>query len=237
MDIEVKQMSNIELVRHCAASPGDRLAWDEFVNRFTPCLTLYVARALKLHASWGRELNYESLRETIHDLVQDVFLRLLNHQQQALRSFRGEREHSIYLYLARIATRVVIDYLREHAATPGPTEFISWHQLFGQESSTAGSSLDKPLAPQPSYTDRQLEQQLTILDVRRRLERLLPQEHRERNILLFILHVFDGLAAHDLAHQSGWGLTAKGIESILLRLKEKLREQLQLERDQATGSS
>lgn len=229
-------MSNIELVRHCAATPDDSLAWDEFVNRFTPCLTLYVARALKFHAAWRDELSHESTREIIRDLVQDVYLRLLNHKKQALRYFQGRHEDSIYLYLARIATRVVIDYLRDQAVAPAPSQVISWHQLFAQEGSTTKRSADKPLAPQPGDIDHQLEQQLTIHDVCRRLERLLPDEHKERNILLFVLHVFDGLPARQLAAQTGWGLTAKGIESILLRLKEKLREQLEQERNQATGS-
>jgi RNA polymerase sigma factor (sigma-70 family) len=226
VEVDVKKLSNIELVRHCAVKPDDGPVWDEFVNRFTPCITLYIARALKANSSRHWTISRTESRETIHDLVQDVYLRLLNHDHQALRFFQGRHENSIYLYLARIATAVVIDYLRERLSAPGPTRMISWHELLAQD----GAATDNPQAPpQPSYTDQRIEEWIAIHDIKYRLEHLLANGDRQRNIRLFLLHAFDGLTARELAAQTSWGLTTKGVETILFRLKNRLRESLAAE--------
>jgi len=88
---------------------GDKQAWDAFVKRF--CGVIYAAVAKTLRAGAGQS-NPEDLR----DVVQDVFLRLLEGNYRLLRRYDPARS-SLVTYLTLIARSVALDHLRRRRPT------------------------------------------------------------------------------------------------------------------------
>ena len=225
--MDMRHISNVQLVRLCAQEPNHHRAWEEFVDRFNQHITLTVLRVVS--AKSGRLLRLEEVktRELVRDLVQDVYLHLLSQEAQALKRFHGHHEKSIYAYLAKVATTVALDRWRQDQTTQRTAQFISWSELLGQE-----SRLSKP--PQAPLTTSDLsytsDEQVVIADLRNQLEHLLEGEQKQRDIMIFLLHVFDGLTANDIAAQEGFGLTHEGVASVLRRVKQKLREAMENER-------
>lgn len=214
--VNIRHLSNVQLVRLCARKPKNELAWDEFVRRFNQHITLFVIRAFSAKSPEPLRLEETHQSETIRDLVQDVYLRLLENERQALRRFHGYHENSIYAYLARIATTVVLDHQRQASA----------------DKRTAQTNLPvRGLSPK----EHPFNERVTIADLTCQLDRLLEGEHKQRDILIFLLHVVDGLTTSEIASQPGMGLTQSGVESVLRRIKLKLREAT--EADQRTESA
>jgi RNA polymerase sigma factor (sigma-70 family) len=221
---DIRSVSNVQLVSLCAKEPENGLAWDEFVNRFNRCIILCVIRILSAKSPRPLRLDESESGETIRELVQDVYLRLLENEGQALKRFQGQHEKSIYTYLARIATTVVLDHLRQELANKRAAQAVSWSEILNQDSSRLDVDQARSTTTGPSYTEYQLDEQVTIDDLRYQLNHILEGEQKQRDTLIFFLHVFDGLTAGDIASQEGIGLTQRGVESVLRRIKIKLRE-------------
>ena len=80
-----------------------------------------------------------------------------------------------------------------------------------------------------TYQGDCLDEQITVENVRRRLEYLVESERKQRDILVFLLHVFDGLSAREIAEHQSIGLTLSGVESLLRRLKILLKQSIEAE--------
>lgn len=225
--MDIRNISNLQLVRLCAKEPNHHRAWEEFVNRFNEHITLTVLRTISTKGAYPPRLEEPTTRELVHDLVQDVYLHLLSHEAQALKRFQGQHEKSIYAYLTRIATSVVQDQVRQDQADKRAAPRVSWSELLGQESRLSKPPQSGPTTGDPSYT---VHEQVVIQDLSDRLEHLLEGEQKQRDILIFMLHVFDGLTASEIASQEGFALATPGVESVLRRIKQKLREAMEAER-------
>jgi len=228
--VDLSDVSNVQLVRLCGREPDNGLAWDEFVNRFNQYIILSVIRVLSAKSARPPRLEKNEPPELVRDLVQDVYLGLLQNGGQALKRFQGRYENSIYVYLAKIVTTVVMDHLREQWADKRAAQAISLSELFAQENSPPDRAQPQLAVSGTTYTEYQFDEQVTIDDVTHRLDHLLEGEQKQRDILIFLLHVFDGLTTSDIACQKGLGLTQRGVASVLRRTKQKLREAIEAER-------
>lgn len=225
--MDIGKISNVQLVHRCAQKTDDDQAWQEFVNRFHQHIVLTVLRLVSA-SSVSCGLDEATVWELVRDLAQDVYLRLL--RREALKRFHGRHEKSIYSYLTKIVISVVRDRQREGQANKRDAHLIPWSELRRQERPRSTLS-EAPLITQDlSYVD----EHITILDLKNQLEHLLEGERKQRDILVFMLHVFDGLTASDIAAQDGFGLTPEGVESVLRRIKQKLREAMELKPKQQT---
>jgi DNA-directed RNA polymerase specialized sigma24 family protein len=234
--VDIKTASNIELVRLCAEDFEDCLAWEEFIERFHDQITLFVLRAysIKTLSTSSSEENQQS--EIIRDLVQQVYVRLFVHRGKALIQFHGRYERSIFAYLAQIATSVVSDYLRCESAGKRLGEPVSLEELVLDEEKPPDMLLSSLAVEELSDSNCGVRERITIEDLTRELMELLEGEDKLRDILLFVLHAFHGLNARDLAAWPWFGLTPRGVETVLRRVKEVLREARQLHQEHSNVS-
>ena len=104
----------IEVVKRCLRRPADEMAWQEFVYRFHPTIVASVSKAYQYTRPKNRTHNGQSYEKTIDDLVQAVYLRLVESRSQALDCFEADESSSIYQYVAIISYRSVFNYVRAH---------------------------------------------------------------------------------------------------------------------------
>ncbi len=88
-------------LRACLA--GDRRAWEAFVDRFSRVIFAAVARTLRAYAP--------AAAEQVHDVAQDVFVRLVARDFRLLRNYDPARA-SLSTWLTIVARSTAIDHLR-----------------------------------------------------------------------------------------------------------------------------
>ncbi|MBS2025375.1 MAG: RNA polymerase sigma factor [Deltaproteobacteria bacterium] len=189
----LEHTSERELATACA--DGQRQAWSELIRRHSRRVTLVLVRTLP-----GASLS------ELDDVRQEVWTRLLLNDRAALRGLRFELEGSLAAYLAQVALRVAIDHGRRRAVRLQPGE---------------GLEAAMPIAhPQASQENRVIDE-----DLRRRvsqaLERVVEGDNGPRDLAVLKAHFEDGLNPAEI-ERMGFGLGAKGVESLVRRAKEKL---------------
>ena len=182
-----------ELVRACAA--GDRGAWTRLIEQFERRVMLVLLRTLG-----------PDLQDELGDLSQEVWARLLVRERSALLTLRLEQQGALGAYLAQVALRVAVDHARRRRARPQAGEGLESLELLAQ-----GTQLP--------------DEQLSDVRERRMLSRALAEvvegEQAHRDLFILRAHFEDGLNPAEIAG-AGCGLSAKGVESLLRRARERL---------------
>ncbi len=109
-----------ELLLQCLQRPPDEDAWREFVYRYHAAIRASVAKTFHLRVSQETDRRAQFPEDLIEDLVQAVYVRLVEERNRALERFEGEHENSIFQYLGILAVNVVADHLRSAKAQKRP---------------------------------------------------------------------------------------------------------------------
>lgn len=140
------------------------------------------------------------------DLQQEAWARLYA-RRAALRKLRLERGGALGCWLRHLARSVAIDHARARGVRPSPSALLE---------EAAELPTQEPSA----------EQRLQLAQQRARLAEALealPADTGERRVLR--AHFHHGLSPAEIA-RGGAGLTAKGVETRLRRLVQRLRRSL-----------
>ena len=199
----------VDVFRICASGSRDPRVWDEFVHRFQLRLRAGVSRVL-------RRLDQPATPDTVEDLVQDVYCRLL---ERGVGSFRGDSEGEVLTYLQRICDSVVVDRLRVRSTVKrgGRTRFV---ELGEGDGAPAAVVADGGASPEARCLHRELRG-LLLDGCRGRVDQ---DPWRERNLAIFELAVLDGWTSREIADGFDWGLKAGSIDSVVHRQRRKLRQ-------------
>lgn len=202
--MNARTLSVQELLRLCLES-NDPVAWQEFVRRFQPLIAGVTRRTV-------RRLWREPTPDEVDELVQDAFLKLCANDFRALRSFEWQHEKSLYGYIKVVASNVAQDWVRTmRAGTHGGD--IPHVDLEGIQNLIASAS-------------ENAEHRAQIEEIWRRVERLAADPDLARECLIFRLYFRYGLTAKAISQLPGIGLTVKGVESALLRMIRRLRDDM-----------
>lgn len=182
-----------ELLRACLA--GDQGAWVKFIGQFQRRVLLVLLRVLGQRGE-----------PDVPDLAQEVWTRLLLHERAALKALRLEHEGALGAYVAQVAVRVAIDHGRRCRARPQSGEGLDSLELLAQPG---------PL-PDDELSDAR-ERRAVLLA----LSQVAEGAHAHRDLFILRAHFEDGLNPAEIA-QAGCGLSAKGVETLLRRAKERL---------------
>jgi RNA polymerase sigma factor (sigma-70 family) len=101
-------MNDLGFVRSCIK--GDKLAWDEFTDKYSRLIYKYIHSILQ-----SKGINYFS-QDNINDLFQDFFLSLVKDNFKKLRSFRAKNGCSLATWLRQVVINFTIDYIRKFKA-------------------------------------------------------------------------------------------------------------------------
>jgi RNA polymerase sigma-70 factor (ECF subfamily) len=142
---------------------GDKRAWDAFVDRFAGVIHAAVVRTCR---GGGRDLD----REDLHDIVQDVFVRLVRDDYRLLRRFDPAKA-SLVTWLTIVARSAAIDHLRRRRHDAAALDALP-EPVDGSPSGNPEAGDTAELMPAGLLTDRQrlvlhllFDRDLTVDDV------------------------------------------------------------------------
>lgn len=195
------RQSQAPLVRawqRCRDTPTDNDAWEELFQRLSPALGGIISRTMW---RWGL-----CERADIDDLVQDTGLKIL----QLSRSSRQlpNDEAKLYCYFKSVAANTALTWIRRRF-----TEKRNVHETVPLADDL--SSLMGDIRPGQSL-------QLKVLV--REVDKLLGCPPRDRDV--FWLYYRQGLTAAEIAAIPAIGLSIKGVESLIHRMRADLRERM-----------
>lgn len=150
------------------------------------------------------------LQNSANDLTQEVYLRLCSNQYANLKKFCGQEPKALAAYLTTVATSVAIDSLRTGSA-----------QKRGEGQVPASLEVAEIYMANADFGPDSVGHRMIWLDIERCLDRTSGNAERDRQI--FLLYYREGMAARAIAAVTS-GLTAKGVESTLLRLTRSVRD-------------
>lgn len=200
-------MSTDELIRQCAGST-DSTIWEEFVSRFHRPICLSVLRAVR---QWGK-----TPHEVVEDLVQETYVRLCVDNCHRLCEFAVDHPEAVVGYIKTVASNIAHDYFKARNSQK-------------RGSGDAPQSLEdiNPTAGTGSLGGQAaIEREILLKQINRCLETCSEGPDQERDRLIFWLYYQQGLSAKAIAALPTVGLTAKGVESAILRLTRLIREQI-----------
>jgi RNA polymerase sigma factor (sigma-70 family) len=218
------ELTVYELLMRCLERPPDEAAWQEFVYRYHPAIKAAVAKTFRSRVGQETERRAQFPDDLIEDLVQTVYVRLVEEGNRALERFEGEHENSIYRYLGIISMNVVRDHFREAKAQKRPKVTFSLDELL--ENSGDGGMLKDAISSIDGKPIMGSALNLTMEDVEAALIRSVSRRHRDRDALIFKLRYLDGLTLEEIRTALRLDISAMGIGSILNRINGKLRTRL-----------
>jgi RNA polymerase sigma factor (sigma-70 family) len=148
--------------------------------------------------------------DELPDLRQEVWARLLASRGAALRGLRAERPGALAAFVSQVALRVAIDF--------GRSRGLRASQEVGEEE-VAG--LQAPGGDAEEAAARR--QEARLLDEALEAATAGPNQARDRVVLR--AHLQDGLAPAEIAAM-GLGLSAKGVETLVYRARDRIAARL-----------
>lgn len=197
-------LSPSELIEGCIKAQPE--ARNEFVRRFHR----NIARVL-VKVAWRND----GCDDNLEDLAQDVYVKIFADGARVLRSLRSCDEPSVAGLVQAIAYSVACDRFRDRKAQKrgGGALVISLDQPEAQEVSKAEDS-------------ERFLRSILFAEIDKALGQVTSEPGGEEQRQAFWLYYRHGYTARDIAALPFIHLSAKGVESLLLRLTKELREKL-----------
>jgi len=211
-------MSEEELIQACAEAK-DCAAWDELVSRFHRPISLSIIRTAY---QWC-----ELPQQVVDDLVQETYLKLCTNKCRQLLEFATQHPEAILGYIKTMAVNVARDHFKS---------FHSQKRGSGDVSQIMEHT-DPQAPPNTSGGQGAIEREVLLNQIHRCLESCAQGPDHERDCTIFWLYYQQGLSAKDIAALPTIRLSAKGVESAILRLTRLVREQLVGLQSQSTSNS
>jgi RNA polymerase sigma-70 factor, ECF subfamily len=200
-------MSEAQLIRACAEL-NDGAAWKEFVTRFHRAISLSIIRTTY---QWGH-----APRQVVDDLVQETYLKLCADRCRLLLEFAVQHPEAVSGYVKTIAIHVAHDYFKS---------VYSQKRGSGQNQESL-AEVDPKAESQNLGGQGAMERQILLKQIDGFLEACSVGPDQERDRLIFWLYYQQGMSAKAIAALPTIGLTAKGVESAILRLTRLIRQQI-----------
>jgi RNA polymerase sigma factor (sigma-70 family) len=217
-----------ELLKMCSKRPPDEAAWQEFVRRYNTTIRAHVVRTFHKKAREESDRKPQFPEDMIEDLVQAVYMRLVEDQNRALERFEGEYENSIFQYLGMISVNVVRDYFREAKAQKRPKVTYSLDELLEKSGDSSMFEEAKSRLDGRSLTESSAAYSLE--EIERALRKAVSGRHRDRDMMIFQLRYYEGLTLEEIKQTMKLELSPISVGSILNRITFKMRPLLMRER-------
>ncbi len=190
------------------AGPCDDEAWEEFVSRVGKPISLTIMRTA---CRCG-----ERSRSMVDDLVQVTYLKLWEDRCRLLRDFAIQHPNAILGYIKITAANTTLDYFKHHHS-----------QSAGGDKPRVSTSDVDPEAGNEVYGSREkIAFEVFLKEIDEHLKHCLTGPDKERDRRIFWLYFRQGMSTKEIASLPTIGLTAKGVGSVIERLKYCIREQI-----------
>jgi RNA polymerase sigma-70 factor, ECF subfamily len=190
------------------AGPCDDEAWEEFVSRVGKPISLIIVRTASL---WGKPS-----RTLVEDLMQVTYLKLWEGGRRLLRDFAIQRPEAILGYLKKTAANATHDYFKHgHNQSSG-----------GDNPHVSTSDVDPEAGKEVHGSHEKIAFGVFLNEIDEHLKRCLAGSDQERDRMIFWLYFRQGMSTKEIASLPTIGLGAKGVGSVIERLKHGIREQI-----------
>jgi RNA polymerase sigma factor (sigma-70 family) len=210
MPSRLSEVSNSELITLCLTSPDKEPAWEEFVRRFHQVILSAVIRTYKSMAVIAQD---DPAKEVVEDLAQAVYIKLIEDDYRALRSFRGKHENSIYGFLIMVAANVVRDHFRQVRAHRRSAVKVSLEELIGGSGSLEVST-KAPI------------DELNWEDIEEALEKVGGEDDSHQDKLIIKLHYLYGFTFEEIVTMLNLSVRPASLNSRVSRKMKKVIEEL-----------
>jgi RNA polymerase sigma-70 factor (ECF subfamily) len=190
------------------AGPRDDEAWEEFHSRVGKPISLTIMRTACL---WG-----QPSRSLVDDLVQITYLKLWEDGCRLLRDFAIQHPEAILGYVKRTAANTTRDYFKHlHSQSCG-----------GDKRHVSTSDVDPEAGNEVDGSEERIAFEIFLKEIYEHLKHCLTGPDQERDRTIFWLYFRQGMSTKEIASLPTIGLTAKGVGSVIERLKHCIREQI-----------
>src|SRR6266581_6318542 len=190
------------------AGPCDDEAWEEFVSRVGRPISLTIMRT----ASVWREPS----QSLVEDLLQVTYLKLWEGGCRLLRDFAIQRPEAILGYLKKTAANATHDFFKHgHSQSSG-----------GDEPHLSTSDVDPEAGNEAHGSQDKIAFGIFLNEIDEYLRRCLTGPDQDRDRTIFWLYFRQGMSAKEIASLPAIGLGAKGVGSVIERLKQSVREHI-----------
>jgi len=190
------------------AGPRDDAAWEEFVSRVGKPISLTIMRTASL---WGKPS-----RPLVEDLIQITYLKLWEGGSRLLRDFAIQRPEAILGYLKKTAANATHDYFKHgHSQSSG-----------GDNPHVSTSDVEPEAGKEVEGSEKRIAFEVFLSEIDKRLKRCLTGSDQERDRMIFWLYFRQGMSTKEIASLPVIELGAKGVGSVIERLKHGIREQI-----------
>jgi RNA polymerase sigma factor (sigma-70 family) len=218
--LDLKQLTNTELIRMCAENPRNRALWAEFYHRFHDRIWGMVYRECQ---NKGLLANSKNAQQLLEDLVQDVYMKIVEKDCSALKNYVGASDNSIFAYLGIISINVVRNYVTSQRAKRRPNIEKSINDDFS-------AIKDSYWMLDPNANLNDAEERLALESLLKEIEEVLDDcakgKDQDRNKEIFKLCVYKGYSAEEVTSKFEFGLSSKRIGNLISELKKCVRKKL-----------
>jgi RNA polymerase sigma-70 factor (ECF subfamily) len=195
----------------CADSCDDEV-WEEFVSRVGRPISLTIIRTT-LSASKGDKPS----QSLVEDLRQDTYVKLLQGGCRLLRDRAIQHPETLLGYLKVTAANVTRDHFKHIGRQSGG----------GDNPHVSTSDVDPEAGKQVDGSQERIAFGVLENEIDELLKHFLTGPDQERDRTIFWLYFRQGMSTKKIASlPSIVGLTAKGVGSVIERLKHGIREQI-----------
>ena len=197
-----------DLVCLCADDPRDDEAWEEFVSRVGRPISLTIIRTA---SQWG-----ERSRSMVEDLFHDTYIKLSKDSCRLLRDFAIQHPNAILGYIRITAANTTIDYIKH----------LRSQSAGGDKPHVSTSDVDPKAGNKVHGSQERIAFAVFLKEIDEHLKHCLTEPDHERDRTIFWLYFRQGMSTKEIASLPTIGLTAKGVGSVIERLKRDIREQI-----------
>jgi RNA polymerase sigma-70 factor (ECF subfamily) len=195
-----------DVVCLCVGTLDDE-AWEEFVSRVGQPVSLTIMRT-------ARQWEKPSL-SLLDDLVQETYLKLWEARCR-LRDFAIQHPNAILGYIKITAANTTHDHFKHlHSQSSG-----------GDKPHVSTSDGDPKAGNEVHGSEEIIAFEIFLKEIDEHLKHCLTGPDKERDRLIFWLYFRQGMSTKEIASLPTIGLTAKGVGSVIERLKHDIREQI-----------
>jgi RNA polymerase sigma-70 factor (ECF subfamily) len=196
-----------DVVCLCAGACDDE-AWEEFVSRVGRPIGLTIMRTVSL---WG-----EPSQSLVEDLIQATYLKLWENGCRLLRDFAIQHPEAILGYLKKTAANATHDYFKHgHSQSSG-----------GDQLHVSTSDVEPEAGQEIHGSQDKIAFGVFLNEIDEHLKRCLTGPDQERDHTIFWLYFRQGMSTKEIASLPTIGVGAKGVGSVIERLKHSIREQI-----------
>ena len=192
----------------CAKSCDDE-AWEEFVSRVGRPISLAIVRTASLYGKHSQSI--------VEDLVQTTYLKLWKGGCRLLRDIAVQQpEEAVFRYLKTTAANVTHDHFKHERRRKNG----------GDIPHVSISDVDPLAGKQVHGSQERITIEVLLKEIDEHLKHRLTGPDQDRDRTIFGLHFLRGMSTKEIASLRNIGLTAKGVGSVIERLKYCVREQI-----------